>query len=176
MAIGIVSNEEFDVELAKFTSSSRQVEHRDRNPKLSDPNVPASLRQVIQEEAIKGTPPKELSKIFGVDSNTIGSYKHGYTENTRRNTNEALVRSGQATRIRIASKAQSKIISAMRFMTDDKLQHAKARDLAGIAKDMSTVVNNMEGNSSNSSNQNNFVFFSPRTKQSDEYEVIEVHK
>lgn len=187
MAIGIVSSDEFDAELAKSNSvpPSFPASHPPFPTKSINPlgrgadktNAPESLRKIIQEEALNGTPSAELESAFGVSRSAVTAYKNGATScATYNKPDEALSKHGSEIRLKISSRAKSKILSAMRHISEDKLKFAKARDLAGIAKDMSAVVRNMEPNALGNGVNQNFVFYSPRNKSESDFDVITVHK
>jgi hypothetical protein len=182
MAIGIVDNESFDAELARLTNPTKppSVIHIEKSPpgrSEGDNNVPNELRKVIQDENLNGTSPTELSKTFGISPSSISAYKKGATSTASyNNPNQELVKSGNDVRLRISSKATSKILLAMKHITEDKLANGKARDLAGIAKDMSAVVKNIMPESSSGNGQNNFIFYAPRNKQEDSYDIIHLAK
>lgn len=183
MSIGIVDNDDFDAELARLSENRNKppsVTHLDKpTPGRSegDNNVPPELRKVIQEENLSGTSPTELASAFDVSKSSISAYKKGATSTASYNSpNKELQRSANDVRLKISSRATSKILAAMRHITEDKLAVGKARDLAGIAKDMSAVVKNLNPESNQSPGQNNFVFFTPRNKNEEDYEVIHVTK
>jgi hypothetical protein len=180
MAIGIVSNEEFESELASLTSPTNQsieIKEIERGRGNGNNAVPDGLRRIISEEAINGTSIDEIKRAFEVSSSSISAYKNGATSTASYNNPKPdLISHNNDIRLRISSRAKSKVMAAMKHITDDRLQVTKIRDLASIAKDMSIVSKNMEPDTSNNgqTNQNNFIFYAPRQKQSDDYDVIEL--
>jgi len=184
MSIGIVTESEFTSELEKFTPSANkpnqttiheQIEHG-RNK--HDNNVPNELRKSIQDDVMNGVKSDVIEKVYGISSSSISAYKHGSTSTkSYHQPNSDLLTNRHDVKLRISSRAKSKLLLAIKHISEDKLQHAKVRDLAGIAKDMSTVVKNMDDNNViTGTNQQNFIFYAPRNKDSDSYEIIEVNK
>jgi hypothetical protein len=65
---------------------------------------------------------------------------------------------------------------ALSKLTEDKLDIAKARDLAGIAKDMSSVMKNMETDNSNNPTEKagpTFIFYTPKVKAEENFDVVQ---
>lgn len=178
MPLGIVSDNDFEAELTSI--SPPKVEFISPNSPGRSPgdnNVPPSLRKIISDSAIKGESPESIKKAFGTSLSSISAYKNGSTSTASYNSpNSELTSFNQSTRLRISTRAKSRILMAMKHITDDKLKNVKARDLAGIAKDMSHVVKNMEGDSSAGNQNNNFVFVTPQNRSENEFDVIHVSK
>ena len=78
----------------------------------------------------------------------------------------------------VKERAYRKIHLALGQLTKEKIAGAKARDIAGIAKDMAQVIQYMEpekDDSKDKNTQNNFVFMvPPMNKSVTDYEVIDV--
>jgi hypothetical protein len=68
--------------------------------------------------------------------------------------------------------------SAMEAITDEKLTYADPKDLAGIAKDMSVIIKNLEPKETNEGNNTvngpQFVIYAPQFKKESSFDVIEV--
>ncbi|SRR6266498_3644681 len=183
MAIGIVSSDEFDLELAKLTphhnqpinTTVKQIEHG-RAP--GDNAVPQELRKIISEEANQGTPAAELTKVFDVSPSSISAYKHGATSTASYNKpDDDLIHHRNDVRLKISTKATNKILLAMKHITEEKLANAKVRDLASVAKDMSVVARNMDGDQITQNQQNNqFIFYAPKSRDESEFDIIPVNK
>ncbi len=166
MPIGIVSDEEFNIEFVNHNSAGRNGAKA----------VPLSLRQVIAETALT-TPNKEVAEAFGVSPASVSAYKNGATSTATYNQpNESLKKHVDTVRDEIGSIAMSKLKRALSHITEENLAGAKPRDLAGIAKDMSTVVNNIQpaGPIGNNGNNVNFIFHSYPTREEKDYDVIDV--
>jgi len=172
MAIGIVTDEEFEDEL-----TDELVEIKELNiGRGEQKEVPNSLRKIIGEESIKeghknGT---ELAKQFGISSSSVSAYAKGATSTSSyHEPNEELKEHIDNSKNQIAVEARSKLLSSLAQITEEKLSGAKVRDLAGVAKDMSAIVKNTEQiDSENSGVQ--FVFLVPPKRKEESFEVIDV--
>jgi hypothetical protein len=69
---------------------------------------------------------------------------------------------------------------ALKHITPDKLELAKVRDLAGIARDMSAVIKNIEpednGPKDPAKNGPTFIFYSPQFKKEEHFDVVRVEE
>lgn len=192
--MGIVSDDEFDVEKGKLVPSNSNPTINN-NSKISDtkisdtkiidvnkgrghnPEVPNSLRQIIGEEsAINGrSSGLDLASHFGISPSSVSAYDVGATSTASYGDRPNLPQINEA-KERISKRARSKLMRALHHLTDDKLENAKARDLAGIAKDMSAVVKNMEPEVPKIAPTDGptFVFYAPQYRKEEHFDVIQV--
>jgi predicted transcriptional regulator len=190
MAMGIVSDSDFESELRKHNPEPPIREEKKDNThppfivelptngrKEGDVNVPNSLRQLIGQTAIESgrSEALELAKRLGISPSSVSAYSNGATSTASYDDtpNKPVINSA---RERIAKKARAKLVLALSHLTEEKLQGAKARDLSGIAKDMSFISKNMEDNIDPNTNKNNgpmFVIYSPQMKREDTFEVVQ---
>jgi hypothetical protein len=65
---------------------------------------------------------------------------------------------------------------ALNSLTQEKIESAKAKDIAGVAKDMSVVIKSMEpeGPKVNGNSGPTFIFYSPQIKREEVYDVVRV--
>lgn len=169
MSIGIVSNDDFEKEL--------EVVHNEiKLGRNSAPATPEIIREIIAEAAIAGAPAKEIARDFGVSPSSVSAYKNGATSTTTYNQpNESLKKHNDLFREQIIGTARQRLMMALNGITEDKLIDAKPRDLAGIAKDMSSVINNISPQAQiNQQTNAQFIFHSYPNKQESDYEVIDV--
>lgn len=194
MAMGVVSDSDFNAEAhnlnivspLKNPSNKSQVSIVDENrPKVveapiepiekgergrgNNPHVPNSLRNLIGQTAITDgrSEALQLAKNLGISSSSVAAYTHGATSTASYDdrVNQPVI--GKA-KERIAKKARHTLLRAINAITEDKLTAAKARDLAGIAKDMSAVMKNMEDADPSAEKAKNapaFVFYTPKVEQ-----------
>lgn len=181
MAIGIVSTEDFDLELEKLTGQKRAplAEVVDINRgRGNNPEVPGALRAIIGEEAIENgnSSGKEMARAFGISDSSVSAYKAGATSTASYdNPDKDLKNHVDEARGRIAKIARTKLLSSLKHITKDKLEAAKLRDVAAVATAMSSVIRNMENpEDANKGNNVSFVFMAPREKKESDYEVIQV--
>jgi hypothetical protein len=184
MPLGIVSDFEFESELEKTNSihapksSATVVDKSVPGRSNGDNNVPDSLRKVIGEEAITTRAGGiELAKNFGISPPSVDAYKNGATSPASyNNPSPSLASHIDKVREKVTKKASNRLILALNSITSEKLLEVKPRDAAGIAKDMSVIIKNMEPESDLNTPKigPNFVFYSPRRKSEEDYEVIKV--
>ena len=180
MSLGIITEAEFELELNRFVPKlnndtsrlvieSREIVHGRGNKQ----ETPELVRELIASEAIAGARPSELSKEFNVSSSSVSAYKHGNTSTASYNSpSEELARSNDQVREHIAGKAQDKLVKAIEAIDlDSKL---KPNIASAIARDMSSIVKNLQPDPSIQVNNNKVIIYKPRMKEEEDYEVIEV--
>lgn len=188
MPIGIVSSSEFDEEANKLKISNSKslipqvIESNKSSKKESgrnegDINVPNGLRNLIGNEAILNgrTSALELANQFGISASSVSAYTVGAKSTTtyEKRSNAPTI---QKTKDIIGKRARRKLMDALNNITKEKLDNAKARDLASIAKDMAVVSKNMEPDitQGNIGNSPTFVFYTPQIRQENEFKIIRV--
>lgn len=190
MAMGIVSDKEFNSALTDCSVSkpksvpvappTAQIIDITRGRREGDVETPDSLRKIIGDTAVTDGRQEAvaLAKNFGLSPSAASAYAHGatstasYDEQPNKNT---IVGAKQ----RVASRARAKLMLALSKLTSDKLESAKARELAGIARDMSQVMKNVEpdtnapGAGVNTGGGPAFVFYAPQVREESSYQVIQ---
>lgn len=186
MPIGIVEDKDFESELNSYERSSVQIQVGEilelptpgRAP--GDNNIPESLRKIIGENALESgsADTKSLTRAFGISDSSLSAYKNGSTSTTSYNSPKSELKNHiNKTKQRISIKAKNRLVSALNQITDEKLADAKVRDLAGVAKDMSAIIKDMEPDvDKNNSNPSGPVFmvYAPQFKSEDSFDVIHV--
>lgn len=137
--------------------------------------IPNSMRALIAGEALSGVSAKVLSEEFGISKSSISAYKNGATSTTTYNEpNPELKSKIGDIKDRIIGPAQSRLIKAIEAITDDKLSEAKIQTAASVARDMSTIIKNLEPPADQVVNRNQVIIFRPRMKEEDDYEILQV--
>lgn len=185
MPMGIVSDADFQSELKKNPSThdttpiptAKIIQSPAKGRGIGNIETPDSLRRIIGETSITDGPSAaaELAKNFGLSQSSASAYTKGATSTASYDTTpNADVVTGA--KLRIQSKARAKLIKSINALTDVKLEQAKARDLAGIAKDMAAVIKVMEPESHKSGDGNTsgptFIFYSPQPRKEETYDVV----
>jgi predicted transcriptional regulator len=183
MPMGIVSDSEFESELNKPDTTSPPKVHvpviiediqRGRTP--GSVGVPDGLRKVIGDDAVTNGRQSalELAADFGISASAVSAYTKGATSTATYNDrpNEDTIKSA---RERITKKARSKLLMSLNKMTPETMP-TKARELAGIAKDMSAVIRNIEPPAANVGENGGptFVIYSPQFKKEEHYQTLVV--
>lgn len=184
---GIINDDDFTkqlLELEKGETTSPKVSIAkvidiERGRPIGKKEIPTEIRKIISEEKLSGTPAKELSQLFGVSSSSISAYGNDATSTASYNQpNAELKEHNDVVRERISTGARSRLMAALDQITDEKLEGAKVRDVASVAKDMSAIIKNMEPEHSGGGSRLNqqFIFMTPKTRSEDDFEFIEARE
>lgn len=139
--------------------------------------IPESIRALAAEEAINGTPNNEVAKAFGISASSVSAYKNDATSTASYdNPDPQLKAANDEVRDANSELARKKLSLALEHLTNDKIQEAKAKDIAGIAKDMSAIVKNLEPTGPISITNNQVLVYRPRQREEDEFDVISVNE
>lgn len=189
MPLGIVNDNEWEEELNKLSIARVPVSFD--NARVVTPlplgrgegnrEVPEVLRKIIGESALENGNAETLENLaapLGISASSISAYKKGATSTASYNEPQrALVDHTQIVRNRISRRASRKLNDALGMITTEKMQDAKLKDLSTLAKDMSTIMKNMEHNEDSSNNKpTNIIFVAPRVKHEEQYETITVNE
>lgn len=138
--------------------------------------VPNGLRKLIGAESVTNGRQSavELAESLGISPSSVSAYDVGATS-----TSTYADRPNQShivdSKLKVAKRARNKLMSALKHITEDKLVATTAKDLSGIAKDMSAVIRNMEPEQPKLVNNDNgpkFVFYAPQFRKESNYEVV----
>lgn len=138
-------------------------------------NVEPEIRKMIAEEAIRSNKTQaEIAEMYGVSPQSVEAYKNGSTSlATYNEPNEELKEVVDKTKEDIALSAKNRLAQCLQELTPSKIGAAKAKDIAGIAKDMSSVVKNMTVGDGSTIINNKILVYQPRLKEEQDYEVVE---
>lgn len=188
MAMGIVSDKDFEKALSDVTpgpplplggSIGNSVAIVPINKgRGNNPEVPESLRKIIGEEsAIQGRASGiELAENFGISPSSVSAYANGSTSTASYDSQPNLGELNSA-KLRVAKKARNRLVMALNSLTKEKIEGAKAKDIAGVAKDMAVVIKNMEPETPKGLNGNNgptFIFYSPQMRSEKVFDIVQV--
>jgi len=180
MPIGIVTDDEFNAELEKLSgrNESRRNESHPQGRTSEDPNTPESLRKIIGETSvIDGRKAAlTLASQFGISPSSVSAYAKGATSTASYNSPvSSIISHINKSRRRAIKKASTTLNSALSAITQDKLDYSDAKDLSGIAKDMSVIIKNLEPpaeTTSSTANPPQFVIYAPQFKQENNFDTI----
>lgn len=120
-----------------------------------------------------GLSKEEVSALTGASVSQVGAYKRGATSSTdSKNSNEPLAEVVEGIKNQVSNAAQNKLMLAIEALTGEKISGAKARDIAGIAKDMSSIMKNMTPDGPLIQN-NKVLIYQPRLREEDDFVTIE---
>jgi transposase len=170
MPLGIVSDDIFEKELEKCIHVDIV---RGRNGARAVPEV---IREIIAEEAIVSDKSgKEIADEFGVSASSVSAYKNSATSTaTYHEPNKQLQERNDKLRSEVISTARSRLFEALSHITAEKLKDAKVRDVASVAKDMSTIIHNTEPSNNSAIAGAQFHFHVPAQKSEKDYDIIDV--
>ncbi len=145
--MGIVSDQDFEKEIDSFSIPIKPVEKKSNVIDIAKgrpegkKEVPQPIRALIAEEAICGASPDSIKEQFNTSLSSISAYKNDATSTASyHNPNALLKKANDILRDEVSSAARGRLMSAIRALDDKKISEAKARDIAGIAKDMSSIM------------------------------------
>jgi hypothetical protein len=141
----------------------KRASHQGRKP--GDVNVPLSLQRLIGETGSLDSRQEavELAQDFGISASSASAYAAGATSTASYNQPSTPI-SDHVTKVkaRLAKKARGKLNLALQNLTEEKLQHAKAKDISGVARDMAGVIKSLEYTDSSQTNPNNLPVNTPQ--------------
>lgn len=197
--MGIVSDSDFISEVKNTSADKSSLSNKSNPPeplnrptivdivkpgrKEGDVNVPSSLRQLISGTSINEGRQNalDLAKNFGISPSSVSAYSHDSTStSTYDKTDSDLVKHNDAAKQRVSKRARRKLMMALNGITLDKIEAAKLTDISGVARDMSTIMKNMEPKVVEDGNANKpnvqFVFFKPEIKSEESYGIVHVRE
>lgn len=190
MGMGIVSNSDFDNELENLTPlppiplggslGGGKAIITSIPPKGRDTNgveVPDSLRKLIGSESVTNGRQSalELADKFAISPSSVSAYSQG--SHSTASYGDRPDESGiSEAKLRITKKARNRLVLALNSITQEKIDSAKVRDIAGVAKDMSAIISNMESKGSKTEGDSGptFIFYSPQTRSEKVFDMVQV--
>lgn len=179
MAMGIVSDEDFDKEITKVTPA-KIISLPEKGRGNGNKEVPESLRKIIGETNELDSRQEALSiaRMFGVSDSSVSAYAAGATSTSSYNTPDAELKNHiDDSKERIKKKARGRLFNALKHITDDKLKDAKVRDVSGVARDMAAIIRDMEpekGSNDSGKQAPQFIFYAPTFRKEETFETIYV--
>ena len=184
MAIGIVSDEEIQQELENVSTEvirdEPQVEIKDKDIGRGEGKtaVPESIQRLLGQTAIEEGREEalELASKLGVSPSSVSAYTKGAAStSTYDEPHPSIAPHINSVKSKVASRARGKLLKALKAITKEKLQESSARELAGVAKDMSAIADKMEDSKSDGPNVS-FVLVTPKQRKMSQFEVIDVEE
>lgn len=153
-----------------------------RGRKKGDVNVPDSLRKLIAETALMDgrDAALQLAKDFGISASSVSAYTNGATSTTTYQEPKASIISHiNRAKERAIKRASKTLNGALNAISQDKLDNTDAKDLAGIARDMSVLIKNLEPSKElegDGSKSPQFVVFAPQFRDERSFESITINE
>lgn len=180
MAMGIVSDADFNKELeraipiAQDVIEGEVVELPSPGRKEGDNNVPDSLRKIIGETSeLDGRQEAlALAHNFGVSESSVSAYANGSKSTASYDSQPNKPHIDHA-RTRIQTRARKILFRSLKHITEDKLSAQPPLALAGIAKQMSGIIKELEPEKEQDNKPlAQFVIMCPPSKDESSYEHI----
>lgn len=156
------------------------VDIKQRGRGLGSVQVPSTLRSLIAgTHHIEGRGAAlEVAKEFGVSASSASAYANGVTSTASYNDKkeESIVSFVTKRKQRVTKKAIRVMTNALDKLTPDKLDTADAKELSGIAKDMSAIIGHFNDPKAIGGDINNngptFVLYAPQVKSEQSFNAI----
>ena len=177
MAIGIISDAEFEKEFGKLESHNAKVITVPKVGRIG-PEVPESLRKVIGETAItegRGEAVK-LAAEFGIKPSSVSAYANGATSTSTYDTpDKDLAAHITGAKAKIGLKARNKLMMALNSITKEKLESVSVKTASSVARDMAAIVKDMEPVQKSEAEQKpQFIIYAPQFKEERAFDTIVV--
>lgn len=197
MGMGIVSDKDFNSELSKV-STPNSTPISQSTPIIGEPiigeivdvtrgrpresnEVPNGLRQIIGETSnIDGRASAvDLASRFGISPSSVSAYANGSTSTSSydKTPNQPFI---DAAKLRVSKRARIKLMDALSHITGDKLENAKPGELSTVARNMATVIKEMEPETPkagpNVGAGPTFIFYSPQTRKEENFDIVRVNE
>ena len=184
MAMGIVSDKDFEKELnrailivndvATEILEGEVVDIKKPGRRPGDNNVPDSLRKIIGEtgELDGRQDALAIASTFGISASSVSAYTNGSTSTKTydEQPNKSFI---DNSRQRVQSRARKILFNSLKHITNDKLADQPPLALAGIAKQMSGIIKEMEPEKENDNKPlAQFIIMAPPVKDESAYEHI----
>jgi len=191
MAMGIVSDSDFEKELEKLNSDSIPSPSIQKLPKDTNGRgngnfeVPEGLRKIIGEEAnINGRASAlQIASDFGISASSVSAYTRGATSTASiDNPHAEIVNHINTAKLRVSKKARKRLMMALNEITQERIEGAKLHEISGVARDMAHIMKDMEPSAEKNGNMNmnnsgpTFVFYKPESKSEEDFQTIHVRE
>ena len=154
-----------------------------RGRKAGDNNVPDSLRKLIAETALMDgrEAALQLAADFGISASSVSAYTNGATSTTTyQEPKSSIISHINRAKERAIKRASKTLNGALNAISQDKLDNTDAKDLAGIARDMSVLIKNLEpskeGPDGDGKGGPQFVVFAPQFRDERSFESITINE
>lgn len=167
MPIGIVNEDVFREEVRERTPLGRNGKKE----------VPHEIRALAASEAIAGGNKKEIAQELGISSQSINAYKNGATSlATYNKKDEKLQKANDEVKDKIRGVALNKMMDAMNAISKENLALSKPNVASAVARDMSTIVKNMDPREDGINVDKAVIIYKSPMKEEADYPVIDVQQ
>ena len=181
MSLGLVTKDKLDNELSELSIPTKRapavIEKEIVRGRGDKKEHSETLRKLVAQEAILGTPHKVIREEFGVSQSSISAYLKGATSTATIDKPDAkLLENNNATRELVTGRAFDKLVKAIESIDEYKLSELSPVKAAQVAGQMSSIIKNVAPTNEEQVQIGQVIIYKPRMKQEDEYEIIDVQK
>lgn len=171
MPMMVCSEEDFALEVSRLVVDYKTIESGRGKGKTE---VPLEIKKLVASEALAGISVDEIREKYNVSASSVSAYKNDANSTASyHDANKELAENNKQVRTTISERAEGVILESIGLLTVEKLAAAKARDIAGIAKDMSAVISNMK-DKGNAPTGVNITIMVPQVKEEQDFKVIDI--
>lgn len=189
MPLGIISDDELMGDLENCSTEIKRTdikipeilieEPESSGRKDGDNNVPSALRALISETAqLDGRKDAlQFANSFGISASSVSAYTKEVNSTNQFNQPAKPEIKDHVNKIKrnLSRKARAVMKDALNNITTEKLEEAKAIELASIAKSMSSIVNEMEPPTvQEDKSVPQIVIYAPQMRTENSFEYISV--
>lgn len=175
MPIGVITSEDLQKELDRFTPSNSKIIDKPKLGRNGVKEIPEGIRKLIAGESLQGVPAKQLQEVFPISQSSISAYKEGATSTASiHNPNPELKKHTDNIKNQIGEAARGRLFKALNSMTDDKIAEAPLKVASQVVRDMSAVIKDMLDKDNEGGTTVNFTFVSVPPADEDKYAVIDI--
>lgn len=154
--------------LARFAVPEKEVKeiviHNAGN--THKPKLPPAIRTEIAVRSRMGESQKSLAREFGVSQPAISAIERGRTNSDEDKVDETLNK--------VRDIALNKLMSSLGLISDEKLAQCSPTQLAGIANQISNVVERSLPKSAAGRGDVNLIIYTPEIRDEHKYKVVEI--
>lgn len=171
----IVSDEEMELYINNKVKPQATVVDINRGRGVGSIATPQSIRKIIADGKLEGDSVNSILDAVPISSSSVSAYNKGATSTAQYNDpHPDLEHHIQTSKQRISKAAAQRLETALDGITPEKISEAKLRDIASVARDMSQIVKNMEPSDEGTKIQNNMIFYSPKLRDENSFEAIQL--
>ena len=168
----VCSEEDFSKEVEMLQVDYRTLE---KGRSVGKKEVDGNVRKLIASEALVGVAIDEIRERYNISASSISAYKNDATSTASYHTpNTELKENNTAIKATMSERAEAVALEAIGLLTVEKIAAAKAKDIAGIAKDMSSIMSNMRESNGDSGPKVNITIMVPPVREEQDFKVIDV--
>lgn len=160
------------VEVRELQSNQNNVTHIEKlRPKRTAPNIPEFKRDIMADLVATGQSGQQIADAFGVSRMSVSNAARGMSGG--RPPTEDRRKKIEARQNDVKDAALDKLMLALGLITAENLAEEGPKNLSLIAKNMSSVMHQIEVAESEKAPVN-IIVYTPEMKRTEQFKVIDV--